>query len=356
MVWCQPTPRTGMLGSFRNEGKLYVHALLILPFVPWSVSPWLVTSQILGHTSQCCFITKCCHMADKTPCSLHFAVSPFSLSSLSHAIQRFHSFCLSGGQRLPCVILHAYNCTSREDSTPASCDTCSFPSQTPATHCHGHVLLAVHQEQRVPALAASGSTQDAMLSSDFQVLGCSFLCSYPVTIWQLSSYWLGSSTASLHLPKSGSSGKEIQRDLGQQCDGWRDLLEDGTSSTFTFTAWSVTESIGYSFPAFCKIRPWEKETIWGSLNVGSEEKKNSLWALWQHAAIICLCSSASGGASSHANHQWHQPSAAPGAGLTLPPPTPSSGASPGWLTGCWKYNLEDITLNFFWLYGLTLRK
>lgn len=57
-VWCHWLPRAGIPGSFRNASKLHMHALSITLFVPRSVSPWPVTSQILGHKSQCYFITK----------------------------------------------------------------------------------------------------------------------------------------------------------------------------------------------------------------------------------------------------------------------------------------------------------
>jgi len=93
--------------------KLHMHALSILLFVPRSVSPWPVISQILGHKTQCCFTTKCCHMEDKTCCSPCFAVSPFSPSSLSHAIHRLHSFHLPGGGCPPAVTSQADGCRSQ---------------------------------------------------------------------------------------------------------------------------------------------------------------------------------------------------------------------------------------------------
>lgn len=111
MVWCEPLPCTGILGSSRNVSKL--HALLMMLFVPPSVSPWPVTSHRLWHKSQCYFITECCHVKDKTYCSPHFAVSPFLPSSLSHVIHRLHSFHLSSGGHLSAVISHAYGCRSQ---------------------------------------------------------------------------------------------------------------------------------------------------------------------------------------------------------------------------------------------------
>lgn len=112
-VWYQPLPCAGILGSFRNVRKLHVHAQLILLFVPRSVSPWPVTSQILGHKSQCYFITECCHAEDKTHYSPCFAVSPFSPSSLSHAIHWSHSFHLPSSRCPPAMILHAHGCRSQ---------------------------------------------------------------------------------------------------------------------------------------------------------------------------------------------------------------------------------------------------
>lgn len=166
-----------MPGSFRNEGKLCVHALLILPFVPRSVSPWPVTSQILGHTSQCCFITKCCHTADKTPCSLCFAVSPFSLSSLSHTIRRFHSFCLSGGRCLPCVILHAARHGKTQHQQAATL-AAFLPKILPLTAMAMFCWQATRSSEFLRLQPAAAPK----LQYSHLVLGCSFLCPYPITI------------------------------------------------------------------------------------------------------------------------------------------------------------------------------
>lgn len=97
----------------QNVSKLHTRALLIMLFAPRSVSPWPVTIQILGHKSQCYFITECCHAEDKTRYSPRFAVSPFSPRSLSHAIHRLHSFHPPSSGCLPAVIPHAQGCRSQ---------------------------------------------------------------------------------------------------------------------------------------------------------------------------------------------------------------------------------------------------
>lgn len=90
-----------------------MHTLLIMLFVPRSVSPWPVTSRILRHKSQCYFITERCHADDKTRYSPPFAVSPFFPSSLSHAIHRLHGFHLPSHGHPYTVISHAHGCRSR---------------------------------------------------------------------------------------------------------------------------------------------------------------------------------------------------------------------------------------------------